>query len=252
MIFKGFQKVFKRIFTYIIIDIMPDYSQGKIYRIWDNNFTKCYIGSTVQPLSKRMEGHRSDYKKYLKQETRNVRVFHLFDEFGVENCKIELLETYPCNDKEELFAREGHHQRECECVNKQVSGRNQQQYYEDNKEEILNQKKQYYFKNQEEVKQKRKEYVKTHKAKVLAKDKKYREEHKEQIQKKRKEHYNEHKDEISEYQRTYYENNETKIKNRLYEKVVCCCGTITIKGHKARHEKTLKHQQYLKSLEETN
>ena len=55
---------------------------------------------------------------------------------------------------------------------------------------------------------------------MLAKDKKYREEHKEQIQKKRKEHYNEHKDEISEYQRTYYENNETKIKNRLYEKVV--------------------------------
>ena len=199
-----------------------------------------------------MEGHRSDYKKYLDQEIRNISVFCLFDEFGVEHCKLELLETYPCNSKEELFAREGHHQRECECGNKQVSGRNQQQYYEDNKEEILNQKKQYYNKNEEEVKQKRREYVKTHKEKVIAKDKKYREEHKEQIQKQRKEHYNEHKDEISEYQRTYYENNETKIKKILYEKVVCCCGTITIKGPKARTRKTMKHQQYLKSLEETN
>ena len=45
---------------------MVDYRKGQIYKVCDQTFTKCYIGSTTQPLSKRMEKHRSDFKKYLK------------------------------------------------------------------------------------------------------------------------------------------------------------------------------------------
>ena len=30
----------------------------------------------------------------------------LFEKYGVENCKIILIEKYPCNDKDDLVARE--------------------------------------------------------------------------------------------------------------------------------------------------
>ena len=113
---------------------MPDYSKGNIYRIWDNGFGKCYIGSTINTLSKRMEGHRAKYRLYVKGEFEYITVLSLFDEFGVENCKIELLEEYPCENRQQLDAREGHHQRENQCINKFIAGRTDKQYYEDNRE----------------------------------------------------------------------------------------------------------------------
>ena len=40
------------------------YKNGKIYRVSDNSFNKSYIGSTIQPLSRRMGGHRKLYKLF--------------------------------------------------------------------------------------------------------------------------------------------------------------------------------------------
>lgn len=42
----------------------------------------------------------------------------LFLAYGVENCYIELLETYPCASKEALKSREQHFIRTHDCVNK--------------------------------------------------------------------------------------------------------------------------------------
>ena len=123
---------------------MTDYTKGQIYKIVDSGFTKCYIGSTVQKLSYRMAGHRRDYDKYLNgNSSRKNSIFNLFDEFGIENCKIELIEKYPCESKEELLKREGHHQRENECINKLVAGRTPQEYYQDKKEHIKQTMKNY-------------------------------------------------------------------------------------------------------------
>ena len=35
------------------------YTQGNIYKITDNAYSECYIGSTVQALSNRMRDHRN-------------------------------------------------------------------------------------------------------------------------------------------------------------------------------------------------
>ena len=43
------------------------YANGKIYKITDIGYNKCYIGSTIQPLCKRMLGHRQDYKLFKEQ-----------------------------------------------------------------------------------------------------------------------------------------------------------------------------------------
>ena len=111
------------------------YKNGKNYQIVDIGYNRCYIGSTIQPLSKRYEHHRHTYK--AKSSCRSSQ---LFKEFGIDNCKIELLENYPCNSKEELNAREGYYIRITDCVNKYVMGRTKAEgdkiYYENNKEQL--------------------------------------------------------------------------------------------------------------------
>ena len=62
--------------------------------------------------------------------------FHLFDEFELDNCKIEWIKDFACNSKKELEAEEGKLQQENNCVNKIVAGRTVQQYREDSKEKI--------------------------------------------------------------------------------------------------------------------
>ncbi len=86
---------------------MNRYENGKIYKITDVGYNKCYIGSTCESLSKRMTRHREEFRAYQRGNAGYLTSFALFDVFGVENCKIELVETFACNTKEELLSREG-------------------------------------------------------------------------------------------------------------------------------------------------
>jgi hypothetical protein len=55
-----------------------------------------------------MCNHRYDYQRYKKNGQKgDVGVYKIFDEFGVENCKIELVELFPCASKMELHKKEG-------------------------------------------------------------------------------------------------------------------------------------------------
>ena len=100
---------------------MPDYQKGKIYKLWSPQGKEIYIGSTVQPLYKRLSQHKS----YLDCQSR-----YLFENYNV--VKIELIEEYPCNNKMELDRKEGEHVRENECLNKNVPGRTAKEWYQDN------------------------------------------------------------------------------------------------------------------------
>ena len=105
-----------------------DYKQAKIYRIEVVNDASApvYIGSTTKKyLSQRLSGHRSEYQRYKQGNKRSVTTSHkLFDEYGVDNCSIVLIEDYPCDDVNALRAREGFHIRNTpNCVNKQIPGR---------------------------------------------------------------------------------------------------------------------------------
>ena len=79
----------------------------------------CYIGSTIDTLSNRMAGHRSKYNVFMNEgKGQHYQCFEIFEKYGLDNCKIELVELYPCNSSIELRAREGHHQKSTDCVNK--------------------------------------------------------------------------------------------------------------------------------------
>ena len=64
---------------------MNRYEHGQIYKIVDAGFNVCYIGSTTEPLSKRMGRHRKYYKAYLETGKVDTRVRLIFDKYGVEN-----------------------------------------------------------------------------------------------------------------------------------------------------------------------
>ena len=69
------------------------YQRGKIYNIVDVGYNKCYIGSTIEKLlSNRMSRHRYGYNRYKINSQKKMASFDIFDEYGIDNCKIELIE----------------------------------------------------------------------------------------------------------------------------------------------------------------
>ena len=73
---------------------MNRYENGKVFKNSDIGYNKAYVGSTCESL--RIERHRANtvLTKQEKQIT-NLSVFEIVDEFGIEDCKIELIETTP-------------------------------------------------------------------------------------------------------------------------------------------------------------
>ena len=117
---------------------MADYQNGKIYKILNDIDGEIYVGSTVNALSHRMAKHRSTMKTIP-----HYKLYKHMHELDVENFYIELIENYPCNDVYELRAREGHFIREIGTLNKNVAGRTNKEYMEDNYEHLKEANKQW-------------------------------------------------------------------------------------------------------------
>lgn len=131
---------------------MPDYSKGKIYAIRSPNTEQVYIGSTTQALSRRIAEHKN--KPY---ETKSKIILEAGDAY------IELIEEFPCDNKEQLNKREGEVMRATpNCINKQIAGRTHKEsvkaYKDANKEKISEAGKVYREKNREKYNQYQREY----------------------------------------------------------------------------------------------
>ena len=230
------------------------YQNGKIYKIVDVGYNKCYIGSTCEELSQRMARHRNAYRSFNKKPRGRCSVYGLFEEFGVENCKIELVEEHPCNNQMELRRKEGQHIQNLEGVNKVIAGRTRKEYYEQTEE----QRKEYVKNNVEKLKHYHQLYCETNKDKI----KDYKHQNKDKIkvinktyydknEEKRKEYLEANKIKIARYHQLYRAQHPDKMKE-IYErrkakdkvKVWCDCGGCYTTGHRATHMKTLKHQAY--------
>jgi len=131
-----------------------NYKNCKIYCIRNFVDDDVYIGSTTQPLSKRMVEHRSAAKT---QPTRSPQLYNKMVELGVENFYIELVEECPCDNSEQLHKREGHYIRELGTLNKVVAGRSKKERYEDNKDDLIANMKQYYEANKNRIRAKQSE-----------------------------------------------------------------------------------------------
>ena len=131
---------------------MVNYQNGKVYKIWSTAGDKIYIGSTTKEyLSQRMDKHRSSYKGWKNRKDKYMTSYILFDEYGLENCFIELLEAKSCDSKDELHQLEGIYIRKMTCVNKVIPFRTAEenkeqikQWFVDNKEHVADYKKNYH------------------------------------------------------------------------------------------------------------
>ncbi len=183
------------------------YQNAKIYKItcYENNLI--YYGSTTRTLKQRLQNHKINYKRFLKNKRNNVMSF---DIVKYDSCKIELVENYPCQSKKELSLRERYYIENNECCNKQIPGRTRKEYMRmyrakpENKEKIRQQNKKTKDKNKEKNRPNR-----------LIQNKKY------------------------------YEKNKQKILEKQNAKYTCICGSILSKGNKAQHEKSNKHLTFL-------
>ena len=148
---------------------MNKYHNGKIYKIVDVGYNKQYIGSTTENLSMRMARHRNEYRRYKDGKINKTMSFDLFDEYGLDCCKIELIENAKCETKEELLKKEGEYIRSINCINKSLVGRSKKEHYEDNKEYILNKCKKYREENKEKRQEKDRLYREKNAVKIKEK-----------------------------------------------------------------------------------
>ena len=198
---------------------MPNYQNGKIYKIESLIGNCIYYGSTTKKyLSNRLSGHIYDYKKNKDITSGEVLQY--------PDANIILVESYPCNDKNELTARECYYIKNNDCVNKKIPGRTDKQYRIDNKGKM----QQYRIDNKEKIQHQTKQYY---------------EDNKEKIQQCRKQYNIDNKEKIQQREKQYRIDNKEKIKQRYSKQYICVCGSIYTHCHYKRHNKSKKHINYM-------
>lgn len=202
---------------------MPNYQNGKVYKLTHPDIELPYIGSTTQSLAVRKGGHKARWIHARENKTtNNVTSFQLFDA-GWKDVVITLLEKCPCCDKEELL----HCERgwiECTpCLNKTrpiVTKEEMKIYYQ--------------------------EYAQANAEKISKYKKEYAQAHKEEIGKWMKEYAQANAEKLSEYHKQYREANAEKLSTQKKMKVTCeVCDCEVQRNNLSRHKKSQKHLRNL-------
>lgn len=184
---------------------MPNYQNGKVYKIISDETDKAYVGSScLKYLSSRLANHKAKYKEYQNGKGKYCTSF---DIVKFDNCEIVLLENCKCDTIEELHQREKYWIDQLgNCVNKCIPTQTYAEYAEKNKEKLQENHKKYYQQNKEKI----------------------------------KEYHQQNKDKSNAYQRKYYLTHKEKLK----EKVNCdACNCEVSKQNYSHHIKTQKHIQ---------
>ena len=141
---------------------MPDYKEGKIYKITYNITGLTYYGSTTQPISQRTGQHRNDFKNNRGDcNSKLVLAGGNYDYCLVEKC--------PCDDKSELHKRERFYIESNECINLIIPGRTTKEYRAAHKEETAEYGKVYRSENKETIAKRKKVYCSENKEKLSEK-----------------------------------------------------------------------------------
>ena len=141
---------------------MPNYNNGKVYKIVNNIDNMIYIGSTTTRLCQRMNVHRC----HMRNNNNNATLYKHMRELGLENFTIVLIEDYSCNSKDQLLRRERYifdlHDKQVllnsnrpivTCVERiQYNKKNCKIWYNNNREHGINKAKNWYLNNKLHVK----------------------------------------------------------------------------------------------------
>ena len=181
-----------------------DYNNSKIYCIRNSINDMIYIGSTTQPLSKRMGEHRNNINCV---NCKNYKLYETMRELGRYNFYIELLENYECTNLEDLRKREGELIREYKTeLNNRIAGRTGNEWYYENKDK----KTKYYETNKDKIKEYQKEWSRKNEDKIKTYRETNKEDRKDKARQRSKEWYEINRDRKKAYQKMYH--NTLKLK----------------------------------------
>jgi len=187
----------------------------------DPTFINCYVGHTSNWI-KRKNSHKErcnteNNKKY------NLKVYQIMRENGGwDNFEMIEIKREICIDNIDARKKEQELIDEMDAKMNSFRSYRSEEYYKD-----------YHKQKNLEYKDKRKEIY---------------ENNKEEIKKNQRDYHLKNKEEINQKRRETYENNKEEINQKRREKITCICGSIICKVKKSRHEKSLKHQEYLSYL----
>ena len=185
---------------------MPDYQQGKIYKIECLNTGKIYIGSTCQKmLSQRLAEHVRHYKMYLNEKFVYITSYEVLEG---ENYEITLIKLCPCNSHDELLMEERKVIQEHDCVNSYMRKSFTDEEKKENRKKACKIYRELYH---DEIKVRNKIYRENNIEKLREKNRKYTENNIEKIKEKSHLHYIETK---GKNQKMYYENHKSEIMER--------------------------------------
>lgn len=140
--------------------------------------------------------------------------------------------------------------------NKQHLINTAKKHYKDNKEKIKERKKEYYEANKEELANKSKQYYQANKSKQSDKGKQYYQANKEHLAKKNKEYYEANRERIKERKNKYYKDNKERIidKSKEYRKDNKEKISVSKKEYfQTNKEQKIKYSnQYVKSRRKTD
>jgi hypothetical protein len=170
------------------------------------------------------------YQKGTGTYTRSIDILKLGE------YDIILLEKFPCNSRDELTAREQYYIDLYGdiCVNKQKAftplegAEYKKEWYEDNKEQVLDRMKKHYEINKANKLEYQKQYAVENKDKIKEYNKQYRENKREELKQKNK---------------IYKEQNKEKLQESSKQRAVCdICGKDIRKYGLNRHKKTVHNE----------
>jgi len=200
---------------------MVNYNNSTVYKLHSYDNDLIYIGSTTQPLAKRLYEHKH------KSNTCSSKI--LFEQS--DNVIITAIETVNVNCKMDLLKIERLYIENMECVNKCIPLRTQREYRHDNLDQYKQRNKQYYIDNLDKIKEYNKQYQIINKDKIkqyridnndkeITRHKKYYEKNKDAIAVRKKQYILKNKDQYKQkYKQYYIENKDVMNKNkRAYDK----------------------------------
>ena len=205
------------------------YANSKVYMLVDDD-GYYYYGSSCLPLYKRLYNHKRDSKL---EYNRKIYTVFTHERFCKDDIKMFLVEEFKLENKEQLLREENKyihmHINDPLCLNSSHALLS----YEERKENKKQQDKVYNETHKEQKKERAKIYNETHKEECIERCRLYRINNREKL---------------IEYNKIRNQTEERKAYQK--QKNICVCGSEYNKDHKTRHEKTIKHQEFIKKQQE--
>jgi len=229
-----------------------------IYKIYSEDCDYIYVGSTKN-FTRRKQQHKINCNNVDKC---NMKVYKIINEYGgwdnwkmicIQECDETIITRRQAEQKEEewrvklnaqLNSQRAYISEEQKIENKNITTK---LWREKNEEYYKLQRKEYRTENNDKIKEKKIEYYENNKEEIREKQQEYRNENRDKINEQKREHYHKNKEELLEKVKKYREENKDIISEKKKLKVKCNCGVIFRKEDKARHFRSVFHENYISS-----